>query len=272
MEFIEIIKAFFYGIVEGVTEWLPVSSTGHLILFEQLFPMDVSDEFGEMFRVVIQLGAIMAVIVAYFDKLNPFSRKKTEKQKTATWHLWFIVVVSVIPSAVIGLLFDDWFDAHFYNAPVVATMLIVYGIAFILIERSREGKTPSIKSPYAIPMKTALMIGAFQVLAIIPGTSRSGSTILGAMLLGLSRTAAAEFSFFMAIPTMLGASGLKAMTGTETTVLIIGCIVAFVVSLLAIKFLTDYVKRHTFSSFGIYRIALGLLVLVYFTASGLLFE
>lgn len=285
MEFIEIIKAFFYGIVEGVTEWLPVSSTGHLILFEQLFPMDVSDEFGEMFRVVIQLGAIMAVIVAYFDKLNPFSRKKTEKQKTATWHLWFIVVVSVIPSAVIGLLFDDWFDAHFYNAPVVATMLIVYGIAFILIERSREGKAPSIKSPYAIPMKTALMIGAFQVLAIIPGTSRSGSTILGAMLLGLSRTAAAEFSFFMAIPTMLGASGLKAvkymkdmadagtsMTGTETTVLIIGCIVAFVVSLLAIKFLTDYVKRHTFSSFGIYRIALGLLVLVYFTASGLLFE
>ena len=273
MDFLELVKAIFYGIVEGVTEWLPVSSTGHLILFEEWIPFNgLSDSFLEMFRVVIQLGAILAVVVTYFDKLWPFGKNKTENQKLATWHLWFIVVVSVIPSAVLGLLLDDWFDAHFYNAPVVAATLIIYGVLFIIIERYRADKEPTIKSPYKIPIKTALLIGAFQVLAIIPGTSRSGSTILGAMLLGLSRTAAAEFSFFMAIPTMLGASGLKAvkyaldaetaMTSTEWGALIIGCVVAFVVSMYAIRFLTDYVKRHTFSSFGVYRIVLGAVVLV----------
>ncbi len=276
--FFEAIKAILFGIVEGITEWLPVSSTGHLILLDEFVRLDVSDEFKEMFEVVIQLGAILAVVVLFFKKLNPFDGGKTEKQKLATWHLWLTVVIAVLPSAVIGFLFDDWFDATFYNPPTVAATLIIYGIAFILIERWRQGKAPEIKSPYAVSLKTAALIGCFQVLAIIPGTSRSGSTILGAMILGMSRTAAAEFSFFLAIPTMLGASLLKvvkfifggaaAMTGTEVTVLIVGCVVAFAVSLVSIKFLMDFVKRHTFTSFGVYRIALGLLVCVYFLIKG----
>lgn len=270
----EIIKAILFGIVEGVTEWLPVSSTGHLILLDEFMKLEVSAEFKEMFDVVIQLGAILAVVVLYFKKLNPFDGEKTEKQKLATWHLWFTVIIAVLPSAIIGILLDDWFDEHFYNPPTVAATLVIYGIAFILIERWREGKTPEIKSPYKISMKTAALIGCFQILAIIPGTSRSGSTILGAMMIGLSRTAAAEFSFFLAIPTMLGASALKVvkfiftsdvgMTGTEVVILIVGCLVAFAVSLVAIKFLMDFVKRNTFTSFGVYRIVLGAFVCVYF--------
>ncbi len=276
--FFEIIKSILFGIVEGVTEWLPVSSTGHLILLDEFLALDISDEFKEMFDVVIQLGAILAVVVLYFKKLNPFDRTKTEKQKNATWHLWIMVVIAVLPSAVIGLLFDDWFDEHFYNPQTVAFTLVIYGIAFILIERWREGKKPEIKSPYAVTVKTAALIGCFQILAIIPGTSRSGSTILGAMLLGMSRTAAAEFSFFLAIPTMLGASALKvvkfiftseaAATGTEIAVLLVGCVVAFAVSLVAIKGLMDFVKRHTFTSFGVYRIALGAVICIYFLIKG----
>ena len=275
---IEIIKAVLFGIVEGITEWLPISSTGHLILLDELVKLNVSDEFMKMFDVVIQLGAILAVVVLFWNKLNPFDRQKNEKQKMATWHLWYTVIVAVIPSAVIGLLLDDWLDAHLYNAPVVAAMLIAYGVAFIVIERRRAGKKPEIKSPYAVTTRTAIFIGLFQVLALIPGPSRSGATILGAMLLGMSRTAAAEFSFFLAIPTMLGASALKfvkyivsaesAMTGTELAVLIVGFIVAFALSLVAINFLMDFVKRHTFSAFGIYRIALGVLVILFFIIRG----
>ena len=270
---LEILKAIIYGIVEGVTEWLPISSTGHLILLEQILPLNASDAFMEMFDVVIQLGAIMAVIVLFFHKLNPFSPHKNDDQKKVTWQLWLKVVVAVIPSAVLGLLLDDWMDAHLYNYVVVAIMLIVYGVAFILVERRNEGIQPRIRSVDRISYQTALLIGAFQVLALVPGTSRSGATILGAILLGLSRTSGAEFSFFLAIPTMLGASLLKAvkfiakgghMTGSETVCLIVGCIVAFVMSLLAIRSLMNYVKKHSFSAFGVYRIILGAVVLVSF--------
>lgn len=275
MRFLEFLKAILFGIVEGITEWLPVSSTGHIILLDEFIHFDVSEAFMELFEVVIQLGAILAVLVIYFHRLNPFSPKKTDIEKKTTWHLWFAVVVGVIPSAVIGLLFDDWFDAHFYNWQTVAVMLIVYGIAFILIEYLHRNKTYKVTSADVITMKTALCIGAFQVLAIIPGTSRSGSTILGAMLLGVSRTAAAEFSFFMAIPTMLGASGLKAaklvldggasaVTSEEWLLLLTASVVAFIVSLAAIKFLVGFVRRHSFSSFGIYRILLGIAVILWF--------
>ncbi|HOQ14052.1 MAG TPA: undecaprenyl-diphosphate phosphatase, partial [Bacillota bacterium] len=207
---IELIKAALFGIIEGVTEWLPISSTGHLIILERLVQMDVSDAFVEMFRVVIQLGAILAVVVMYFTRLNPFAKSKSPAEKSATWQLWFKVIVAVIPSAVVGMLFDDWFDEHFYNYITVAITLIIYGVAFILIER-RSPKSQVKSDVSSITYLTAFAIGLFQILAIIPGTSRSGSTILGAMLLGLTRTAAAEFSFFMAIPTMVGASGLKAV-------------------------------------------------------------
>lgn len=275
MRFIEFLKAILFGIVEGITEWLPVSSTGHIILLDAFVALDVSEAFMELFEVVIQLGAILAVLVLYFHRLNPFSPKKTAAEKATTWHLWLVVIVGVIPSAVLGLLFDDWFDANFYNWQTVSVTLILYGIAFIVIEYLRRGKTYKIEDADGITMKTALMIGAFQVLAIIPGTSRSGSTILGAMLLGVSRTAAAEFSFFMAIPTMLGASGLKAVklvleggasavTGEEWLLLLTATVVAFVVSLAAIKFLVGFVRRHSFSAFGVYRILLGCAVILWF--------
>lgn len=275
MRFIEFLKAILFGIVEGITEWLPVSSTGHIILLDAFVALDVSEAFMELFEVVIQLGAILAVLVLYFHRLNPFSSKKTAAEKATTWHLWFAVVVGVIPSAVLGLLLDDWFDANFYNWQTVSITLILYGIAFIVIERLRRGKEYKIDDADSITMKTALMIGAFQVLAIIPGTSRSGSTILGAMLLGVSRTAAAEFSFFMAIPTMLGASGLKAVklvleggasavTTEEWLLLLTATVVAFVVSLAAIKFLVGFVRRHSFSAFGVYRILLGCAVILWF--------
>ncbi len=270
---LEILKSIIYGVVEGITEWLPISSTGHLILLEQILPLRASEAFMEMFDVVIQLGAILAVIVLFFHKLNPFSPRKDEKQKKNTWVLWLKVIVAVIPSAVLGFLLDDWMDEHLYNHIVVAIMLILYGVAFILVEKRNEGVKPKIRSVDQIDYRTALMIGGFQVLALIPGTSRSGATILGAILLGLSRTAGAEFSFFLAIPTMLGASLLKtvkfvaegnSMAGGEVVSLILGCIVAFVVSLLAIRALMDYVKKHSFSLFGVYRIILGAVVLLAF--------
>ena len=275
----ELLKAVLFGIVEGVTEWLPISSTGHLILLNEFITLNVSDAFRSMFDVVIQLGAILAVIVLFFHKLNPFSPRKTEGEKKQTWQLWFKVIAALIPSGIVGVLFDDWMEAHFHNATVVSIALIVYGVAFILVERRNArrvgGKT--VEDVYAIDYKTALLIGCFQCLSLIPGTSRSGSTILGAILIGVGRSAGAEFSFFMAIPTMLGASAIKglkflhsgvAATGTEIGVLIVGCVVSFVVSLLVIRGLMEYVRRHSFSAFGVYRIILGVVVLVYFALAG----
>lgn len=275
----ELLKAVLFGIVEGVTEWLPISSTGHLILLNEFITLNVSDEFRSMFDVVIQLGAILAVIVLFFHKLNPFSPRKTEREKKQTWQLWFKVIAAIIPSGIVGVLFDDWMEAHFHNATVVSIALIVYGVAFILVERRNArrvgGKT--VEDVYAIDYKTALLIGCFQCLSLIPGTSRSGSTILGAILIGVGRSAGAEFSFFMAIPTMLGASAIKglkfllsgvATTGTEIGVLIVGCVVSFVVSLLVIRGLMEYVRKHSFSAFGVYRIILGVVVLVYFALAG----
>lgn len=275
----ELLKAVLFGIVEGVTEWLPISSTGHLILLNEFITLNVSDEFRSMFDVVIQLGAILAVIVLFFHKLNPFSPQKSEGEKKQTWQLWFKVIAAIIPSGIVGVLFDDWMEAHFHNATVVSVALIVYGVAFILVERRNArrvgGKT--VEDVYAIDYKTALLIGCFQCLSLIPGTSRSGSTILGAILIGVGRSAGAEFSFFMAIPTMLGASAIKglkfllsgvAATGTEIGVLIVGCVVSFVVSLLVIRGLMEYVRRHSFSAFGVYRIILGVVVLVYFALAG----
>ena len=275
----ELLKAVLFGIVEGVTEWLPISSTGHLILLNEFITLNVSDEFRSMFDVVIQLGAILAVIVLFFHKLNPFSPRKTEGEKKQTWQLWFKVIAAIIPSGIVGVLFDDWMEAHFHNATVVSIAQIVYGVAFILVERRNArrvgGKT--VEDVYAIDYKTALLIGCFQCLSLIPGTSRSGSTILGAILIGVGRSAGAEFSFFMAIPTMLGASAIKglkfllsgvAATGTEIGVLIVGCVVSFVVSLLVIRGLMEYVRRHSFSAFGVYRIILGVVVLVYFALAG----
>ena len=270
---IEILKAILFGIVEGITEWLPVSSTGHIILLDEFIRLNASDEFKSMFDVVIQLGAIIAVIVLFFHKLNPFSFKKDQVEKKTTWELWFKIIVAIIPSGLVGVLLDDWMDAHLHNGIVVSLALILYGIAFIWVERRNAGKTPGIKKVDQIDYKTALLIGAFQCLSLIPGTSRSGSTILGAILLGVSRSAASEFSFFMAIPTMLGASAIKGLkfmlsgvtaTGTEIAVLIVGCVVSFVVSLLVIKALMEYVRKHSFSAFGVYRIVLGAVVLAYF--------
>lgn len=273
---VELLKAVLFGIVEGVTEWLPISSTGHLILLNEFINLNVSEEFRSMFDVVIQLGAILAVIVLFFHKLNPFSPSKNGKEKRKTWDLWFKVVAAIIPSGVVGVLFDDWMDAHLHNGIVVSIALIVYGIAFILVERRNQGKhCRVIQDVHEIDYKTALMIGVFQCLSLIPGTSRSGSTILGAILIGVGRSAGAEFSFFMAIPTMLGASAIKLLkflasgvsaTSTEIWVLIIGSVVSFLVSLLVIKALMEYVRKHSFSAFGVYRIVLGTVVLIYFAA------
>ena len=278
MTFVELLKAVLFGIVEGITEWLPISSTGHLILLDEFIKLKVSESFYEMFQVVIQLGAIAAVLVLFFHKLNPFSLKKTPEEKKGTWSLWLKVVVAVLPSAVIGLALDDWMDEHLYNYIVVAIALVVYGAAFLFLEKGNSARAGRIENVDAIDYKTALLIGAFQCLALIPGTSRSGSTILGAILLGVGRSAGAEFSFFLAIPTMLGASALKVAkyaldivggeaampNGTEIGVLAVGCVVSFVVSLLVIKGLMEYVRKHSFASFGVYRIILGVLVLGYF--------
>lgn len=272
-EFLEILKVIFLGIVEGITEWLPISSTGHMILVDEFIKLDVSEAFREMFLVVIQLGAILAVPVVFWKKLFPFSKSSTKEEKQKIWSLWFKVIVGVIPAGALGLLLDDFFDKHFYNYVVVSIALIVYGVAFILIEKLRKDKPVRIDDVYDISYKDALIIGAYQTLSLIPGTSRSGSTILGGMLTGVSRTAAAEFSFFMAIPIMLGASGLKVLkfivggfnlSSLEIVLLLVGIAVSFIVSMVAIRFLVDFVKKHTFSVFGIYRISLGILVLLYF--------
>ena len=273
MVILEILKAILFGIVEGVTEWLPVSSTGHMILLDEFVHLKVSPEFYEMFQVVIQLGAILAVILLFFHKLNPFAPSKDAIQKKNTWSLWFKVVVAVIPSAVIGLALDDWMDAHLYNYIVVAITLILYGVAFLFMEKRNQSRNFKIQNVYDIDYRTAILIGAFQCLSLIPGTSRSGATILGALVLGVARPAGAEFSFFLAIPTMLGASALKLLkfllsgvsaTGLEIALLAVGCVVSLVVSLLVIKGLMEYVRKRSFKIFGIYRIALGVLVIGYF--------
>ncbi|MBQ9086514.1 MAG: undecaprenyl-diphosphate phosphatase [Clostridia bacterium] len=273
MLILELLKSLLLGIVEGITEWLPISSTGHMILLNEFLSLNVSPAFWELFEVVIQLGAIFAVIVLFFHKLNPFAPSKSAAEKKGTWNLWLLVILAVLPSAVIGLLLDDWLNEKLYNPWTVAVMLIVYGVAFLFIEKLRANCSVRVDRVEQIGWRDALLIGTFQVLAIIPGTSRSGSTILGAMMFGLSRTAAAEFSFYLAIPTMAGASLLKAakfflegntIGGTEWAILLVGCLTAFAVSLLVIRYLMDYVRRHSFSVFGVYRIVLGFLVLGYF--------
>ena len=278
MVIIELLKAILFGIVEGITEWLPVSSTGHMILLDEFVHLKVTPAFYEMFQVVIQLGAIAAVLLLFFHKLNPFSPKKSQIQKKKTWDLWFKVIVAVLPSAVIGLLLDDWMDAHLYNYIVVAITLIIYGVAFLYAEKLNTTRSAKIKDVHDIDYRTAIFIGAFQCLSLIPGTSRSGATILGAILLGVGRSAGAEFSFFLAIPTMLGASALKILkyaldimdgealmpTGLEFADLAVGCVVSFIVSLLVIRGLMEYVRKHSFAVFGKYRIGLGILVLGYF--------
>lgn len=274
MNFVEWLKVLLLGVVEGVTEWLPISSTGHMILIDELVHLNVSDAFMEMFLVVIQLGAILAVVVLYWNKLWPFTTPSKGFVKKQTWSLWFKVLVAVLPAAVIGLPFDDKIDELFYNYQTVAVTLVVYGILFILIENRNNGQRPHVRSFRQLTYPMALFIGAFQVLALIPGTSRSGATILGAMLLGLSRNVAAEFSFFLGIPVMFGASLLKIVkfgfdfTGTEIAILLVGMTVAFVVSILSIKFLMNYIKKNDFKAFGYYRIALGVIVLAYFLIFG----
>lgn len=272
--FFDMLRSIVYGVIEGITEWLPISSTGHMILAEQVLKFSLSAEFMEMFRVVIQLGAILAVVVLYFKKLWPFcgdNGRDSGLAKHIRWpvmRLWGKIIVACLPAAVLGLLLDDWMDAHLYNSVVVAIMLIVYGIAFILIER--RPRVPTTTKLSRITYKQAIIVGAWQVLALIPGTSRSGATIIGGLLCGMSRACASQFTFFLAIPVMAGASGLKLVkflakggvfTLGEVGTLLVGCVVAFVVSILAIRFLMDYVKKHTFTVFGWYRIALGILVL-----------
>jgi undecaprenyl-diphosphatase len=293
MIFFELLKAILYGIVEGITEWLPVSSTGHLILLGEWLPFSFTSntelmaEFSEMFDVVIQLGAILAVIIMFWSKLCPFGKQKTAEAKRNTWKLWLRVIIASVPAALVGIVLDKVLekltskdiDGWLYNAYVVAAALIVYGIAFIVIEKihAKKNITPAVNSVEDISCKKAFAVGMFQALSIVPGTSRSGSTILGSMMLGLSRTAAAEFSFFMAIPAMVGASGIKALGFVKYIseasvsvpveawiILAVASVVSFAVSMAAIKFLMDFVKRHSFASFGVYRIILGALVLAYF--------
>lgn len=315
---LEALKALFIGIVEGITEWLPISSTGHMILVDEFVKLDVSDQFLALFLVVIQLGAIMAVILLYFHKLNPFSPKKTHAEKRGTWRLWGMVAIGCIPAAIVGLLLDDWVNEHFYNAYTVAIMLILYGVVFIVMERQATVRRPcaswklvqhlrgarcskppwrgrhgprrprhtevsaeaalfKIRNVDDIDWKTALKIGCFQVLAIIPGTSRSGATIIGGMLCGCSRTAAAEYTFFLAIPIMFGWGVVKAakfmmeglvMTQTEIMVLAVGIISAFIMSVVAIRFLMGYIKKNDFTAFGVYRIIVGIIVVAFFTIQG----
>lgn len=276
MYFIELLKTIVLGIVQGITEWLPISSTGHMILVDQFLPLNQPADFINLFLVVVQFGSILAVVTLYFHKLNPFSPKKTRQGKNDTWTMWLKVLVACIPAGVIGLLFDDLINQYTYNAWVVAAALIVYGVLFIVIER--RNKRPRIDSIGALDYKTALLIGAFQVLSLIPGTSRSGSTILGAVILGTSRFVAAEFSFFLAVPVMLGASLLKIVkfffetgggfTGGQLGILLTGMAVAYLVSIAAIKFLMGYIRNHDFKAFGYYRIIIGILVILYFVISG----
>ncbi|WP_419041885.1 undecaprenyl-diphosphate phosphatase [Holdemanella porci] len=276
---IEILKSILYGIVEGITEWLPISSTGHMILLEEIMPMNVSKSFWSMFLVVIQLGAILAVVVLYWNKIFPF-RKNQEGQYTAVksiWILWSKILVATIPAAIIGLALDDWIDAHLYNGFVVAIMLILVGVAFIYIENRNKDMRPSVNSLSALSYKDALIIGLFQVVAaVLPGTSRSGATIVGGLMIGVSRAVAAEFTFFLAIPVMFGASLLKlvkfglAFSVLEFFILVIGMVVAFFVSIFVIRFLMSYIKKHDFKVFGWYRIVLGAFVLIFFAIRALL--
>ncbi len=281
MDFFELLKAIILGIVEGVTEWLPVSSTGHMILVDQFLKLDVSDEFKEMFEVVIQLGAILAVVVLYFPKLWPFGKKNNahplQKEgfgayiKTDIWQMWFKVLVACIPAAVVGLALDDWINEHFYNPWTVAIALIAFGVAFIVIERWNKGKKPKINTIDELTYKAALIIGGFQLIAaVFPGTSRSGATIVGALLIGVSRVVAAEFTFYLAVPVMFGASLLKLVkfglnfSGAEIVILVSAMVTAFLVSIIVIRFLMGYIKKHDFTFFGWYRIVLGILVILYF--------
>lgn len=272
MDILEWLKVLLIGIVEGITEWLPISSTGHMILVETFLPFRnqevFSEGFMEMFNVVIQLGAILAVVTIYFNKLNPFSPSKGQTQKANTWSLWKKVIVGCVPAGVIGILFDDWLNAHLYNAYVISLMLILYGVAFLVVETLHQGKGSRIRKFSQLDYKTVLLIGAFQVLSLIPGTSRSGATILGGILFGCSRQIAAEYTFYLAIPVMFGASALKLLkyglnfTGIQAAVVLVAMVVAYVVSILAIRFLMGYIRKHDFKAFGWYRIALGIVVLV----------
>lgn len=291
LDFLEMLKVILLGIVEGITEWLPISSTGHMILIDEFIKVEFTDAFMELFLVVIQLGAIIAVPILFWDKLNPFGKSKTPEEKSNIFNLWLKVIVGVLPAAVLGVLLDDLLEEYLYNFVVVAVALIVYGIAFIVIEHLNKGKEPRITSVYDLSYKDALIIGGYQVLSLIPGTSRSGSTILGGMLSGVSRTAASEFSFFMAIPVMLGASllkivkfALKYITADDPTVfipdgamigylvyLLVGMLVAFLVSFFIIKFLMSFVKKNSFAAFGVYRIVLGVIVIGYYVLRYLVF-
>lgn len=278
LDFIEMLKVIFLGIVEGITEWLPISSTGHMLLVDEFVKLNASESFKEMFFFVIQLGAIFAVVVLFWRKMWPFKKKTSDDGKNPVgsvlkkdvWSLWFKVVIACIPGAVVTIAFDDYIEEHLHTPLVIAITLIFYGIAFIVIERWNKTKTPKVETLSDITYKTAFLIGLFQILSIIPGTSRSGSTIIGALLIGVSRVAAAEFTFFLAVPVMFGMSALKmlklgfVMTSAEAVILVIGMLVAFVVSLLVIKFLMGYIKKHDFQVFGWYRIVLGILVLIYF--------
>lgn len=272
MLIIELLKAIFFGIIEGITEWLPVSSTGHLILVQEFIRLNQDKAFIEMFNIVIQLGAIIAVMLIYFERLNPLQPGKTAREVQLTWQLWLKVVIACIPSILIAVPLDNWFEAHFYFMVPIAIALIVYGIAFIWIEKRNAQQEPAVTDLARMSYKTAFFIGCFQVLSIVPGTSRSGATILGAIILGTSRTVAADFTFFLAIPTMFGYSGLKAvkffldghhLDFAQVLILLVASLTAFAVSLLAIRFLTDYVKKHDFTIFGKYRIVLGSLLLIY---------
>ncbi len=270
---IELLKVIFLGIVEGITEWLPISSTGHMLLVDEFLQMNITPEFKDMFLVVIQLGAILAVVILFWEKMWPF-QKKTPTQSAVRWdtiQMWLKVVVACIPGAVVTLLFDDYIEAHLHTPAVIAAALIIYGIGFILIENWNKTRTPKVNTLEEITYRTAFLIGLFQVLSIIPGTSRSGSTIIGALLIGVSRVAAAEFTFFLAVPVMFGLSFVKLLqfgftfTSAEIWTLVVGCLVAFLVSVVVIKFLMGYVKKHDFKVFGWYRIVLGAVVLLYFT-------
>lgn len=280
MEFLEILKVIFLGIVEGITEWLPISSTGHMILVDEFIKLGFTQEFKDMFFVVIQLGAILAVVTLYFKKLNPFALSKSKEEKVSTWKTWLKILIACVPAGLIGVVFDDFLDEHLHKPIVIAITLILYGILFIVIEVLNKKKSPKINDIAEITYTTAILIGIAQVLSLIPGTSRSGATIIGAMLIGCSRAVAAEFTFYLAIPVMFGASLFKIVkyihnvkdavgsasifSGAEIGALLIGMIVAYVVSIIAIKFLMKYIKKNDFKVFGVYRIILGIIVIVYF--------
>ena len=269
LSIMELLKTVVLGIVEGLTEWLPISSTGHMILVDEFIKLDVSKSFMDMFLVVIQLGAILAVVVLNFEKLNPFSSWKSSWEKRATWQLWYKVILACVPAAVIGLLFNKFMEEHFMTAPVVAATLIFYGVMFLVVESYNKRRTPRVREIERLDYKTAFIIGLFQVLSLVPGTSRSGATILGGILFGTSRYVAAEFTFFLAVPVMFGASLLKMVkfgwhyTGSEILILVVGMATAFVVSILSIKFLLRYIKNNDFKAFGWYRIVLGIIVVLY---------